>query len=317
VKKAAKTTRAAKRGKDCQPLPRLAKKPLPPRAEWDFSKVTRRASAVVCMREYAKECLRRLRSDQKFCDFADELGAKFAKSANMTAVDLCSAVVAGLTVRANVKDGTTHAPIEPMRAVDPREATISPGSQVAFFAIDWRGTNAEIRRAFNDWLTKQSKGHPQPWPWEGDFEGTLSSILSYERGGIPHDYVDAAEAALTVTQHKANRPLAPTLIAAQRRMRGDSKGRGDARHALLTDLAIYRIHAAGCSGQAMADALGNSRLKFYDTPLVTRALKSADRRQWDTLADAFTCESLAAVLKAFCLKHKVRGDFLHPAFRQT
>ncbi len=305
MKKAAKTTRAAKRAK------------LPPRAEWDFSKVTRKDSAVICMREYAKECLRRLRNDQKFCDFADEMGAKFAGSTDMTAEQLCSAVVAGLSARANIKEGTTHAPIEPMRAIDPREAAIAPGSQVVFFAVDWRATNAEIRRAFNNWLTKQSTGQPEPWPWEGAWEGTLSSVLSYERGGTPHDYIDSAEAALAVIKHKEGKPLAPALIAAQRRMRGDSRGRGDARRALLTDLAIYRIHAAGCSGETMANALGNSRLKFYDAPLVNRALKSADQRQWDTLKDAFVCEALTARLKTFCSQHSPDGAFLHPAFRQT
>jgi hypothetical protein len=308
VKKAAKTTRAAKRAK------------LPPRAEWDFSKVTRKDSAVVCMREYADECLLWI-ADGRAADVAHDFYTKMEPSfsQNFGPTDraaLEAAVLAGICQRAQIPRHKVAAPVKPLRVVDPSNFRMSPGGQFVSFVVDWRATNSDIVRDFRKWIHEQSRGKKTEAPWPGSFEGAVSSILSYEEGGIPHDYLDSV--AAFGTWHAGATPGGGTFamqIKALRKMRGEAKGRGDSKRALLTDLAIYRLHRAGLSPEKIGTMLGTGRLKFYDAPLIQRAVRSAEERTRRTLFAAFTVELLTVHFRQFVVGWK--SQFLHPAFRQT
>lgn len=293
MKKAAKTTRAAKRGKDCQPLPRLAKKSLPPRAEWDFSKVTRKDSAVVCMREYAKECIRAVQ-DGRLIDAVTQWAEDFSKDVmgGATPKALMLTVAQGFVKRSKATTAvTTGAPLVQVTATS--EEAPPPGAQMAVFAINWRATNTEIKRAFGEWLkAQQKKASRQSRTWVHPLHAGLGIVP----GAPLLDYHDLGVALFDILEPDPNdytvMPGA-TVIEAQRLLANQRKGRGDSKRALLTDLAVYRLHLAGCTPEQIAKALGGARLKFYDTALVDRAVASAEEYMARTVLHAFGCEAYA------------------------
>ncbi len=282
MKKAAKTTRAAKRGK------------LPPRAEWDFSKVTRKDSAVVCMREYSKECLRGV-DDGRLIDAINWLSEDFSKTvAGVTAEDLMRTVCDGLIKRSKT---TVAASIgAPLLQITATSDEIPPaGAQFATFAINWRATNNEIKRAFGEWLKAQQKRTIRQ---HNTWNEPLHAGLGMVPGAPLVDYHDLGVAMVDIINE--NTPAGDygampgaAVIEAQRLLANQRKGRGDSKRALLTDLAVYRLHLAGCTPLQVAKALGGARLKFYDAALVDRAVASAEEYMARTLFHAFACEAYA------------------------
>ena len=299
------------------------RKPGLPRSEWDFAKVPRAAAGAVCMREYAKECLR-VWNNNGFAEFLGPMATSMAEAFRVagTAIDaaaLVENVRAGLRRRRAIPDksptpGPALVALDVARVAWETARTgranlhAPPGAQFAFFAINWRASNNEIKRAFGEWLKTQNRGRLRPAQWLGALEGTFSSILGTDAAGLPHDYIDAAAALQDVLDDEAiptdgTPPQGAALIAAQRVMRGGRKGRGDSKQALLTDLAIYRLHNAGCKGQKIARLLGSARLKFYDAPLIARAIKNAEARLKETLLSAFICEGWAFRLQDMARAH--------------
>jgi hypothetical protein len=282
VKKAAKTTRAAKRGK------------LPPRAEWDFSKVTRKDSAVICMREYAKECIRAVQ-DGRLIDAVTQWAEDFSKTVmgGATPKALMLTVAEGFVKRSKATTTTTTgSPLVQVTATS--EEMPPPGAQMAMFAINWRATNNEIKRAFGQWLkAEQKKASHQARTWVHPLHAGLGMVP----GEPLVDYHDLGVALFDILE-----PLTPedytampgaAVIEAQRLLANQRRGRGDSKRALLTDLAVYRLHLAGCAPAQIAKALGGARLKFYDTALVDRAVASAEEYMARTVLHAFGCEAYA------------------------
>ena len=281
MKKAAKTTRNPKRGK------------LPPRAEWDFSKVTRKDSAVVCMREYAKECLRGV-DDGRLIDAIDRLSDSFAETCpGVTADALVLTVCEGFVRRSRA---TTDRPSggAPLLQVTATSEEVPPaGAQFAMFAINWRATNNEIKRAFGDWLkAQQKKQMRQPKTWVEPLQAGLGMIPGEDLA----DYHDLGVALVDVLVPDVNdfqKMDGTAVIEAQRLLANQRKGRGDSKRALLTDLGVYRLHQAGCTPAQIQKAMGTGRLKFYDVALVDRAVANAEEYLARTLLHAFGCEAYA------------------------
>ncbi len=302
MRKVAKTIRAAKRGKDCQPLPRLAKKSLPARAEWDFSKVTRKDSAVVCMREYAKECLRGVK-DGRLTDGIVKCAEMFVDTVpGATAEKLHRAVCRGMLCRSKASaDDTKNHP--PLRAIDPtvmpnatpNKPEMPPGAQVVMFMVNWRATHREIKKAFADWLNAQQKQQQhQTWTWIKPINAALGmvegeALLDYN--DVANTIVDILDPAVPVGGHLSMPGAA--VVEAQRALSNQRKGRGDSKRALLTDLAVYRLHLAGCTPEQIGKALGAGRLKFYDAALVRRATENAEEYLARTLFYGYACEAYA------------------------
>ncbi len=282
MKKAAKTTRAAKRSK------------LPPRAEWDFSKVTRKDSAVVCMREYAKECIRAVQ-DGRLIDAVTQWAEDFSKDVvgGATPKALMLTVAEGFVKRSKATTAaTTGAPLVQVTATSAEVPP--PGAQMAVFAINWRATNNEIKRAFGEWLkAQQKKESQQSRTWVHPLHAGLGMVP----GAPLVDYHDLGVALFDILEppNPDDYTVMPgaTVIEAQRLLANQRKGRGDSKRALLTDLAVYRLHLAGCTPQQIAKALGGARLKFYDVALVDRAVASAEEYMARTVLHAFGCEAYA------------------------
>jgi hypothetical protein len=290
VKKAAKTTRAAKRSK------------LPPRAEWDFSKVTRKDSAVVCMREYAKECLRGVQ-DGRLTDGLVKCAQMFVDVVpGVTAEKLHRAVCRGMLCRSKAPaDGAKNHPA--LRAIDPtamppatpEKPEAPPGAQVVMFMVNWRATNREIKKAFTDWLNAQQKEQVrQTWTWIKPINAALGmvegeALLDYN--DVANTIVDILDDATPVDDHLSMPGRA--VVEAQRALSNQRKGRGDSKRALLTDLAVYRLHLAGCTPVQIGKALGAGRLKFYDAALVRRAMENAEEYLARTLFHGYACEAYA------------------------
>lgn len=294
MKKAAKATRTTKRGK------------LPPRAEWDFSKVTRKDSAVVCMREYAKQCLREV-SEKRAHNYVLHLAQQYdGKLPGVTKKGLLEAVHEGLKRRSTAE--TLGARKYPALFSLPSDDwdEMPPTAQISIFAINWSATNNEIKKAFGQWLNKQSKRRHNEWEWMGGIGGVLLEPLGLSRNRGIYDYVAAAKVIRETFTSNALSDITPddvgpidgaTLIKLQRGLLDRKKGRGDGKRAQLTDLAVFRLNRAGCDAAQIAAALGRSRLKFYDDALVQRARKGALGYLALTLSEAFFCEAHAIAIE--------------------
>ncbi len=322
--------------KHTHPKPKTPKtpktrKPALPRSEWDFAKVPRAMAGVVCMREYATECLRALKDDrltgwlEPMAESIADALQEHSEAANAPA--MIEAVRAGLRQRRAIADKPPcfGAPLVELPAALPAKMAYShrdvpAGAQLVQFAVNWRAGNNEIKRAFGEWIKEQNKRRLEHWQWPGSLAGTLSSLLAPDAGGLPYDYVDTAAALQETLTSEAiptdATPISGALIEALRGARGERKGRGDSKRALLTDLAIYRLHREGFTARKIAMKLGNQRLKFYDEALIARAVKRAADYLKETLLSAFVCEG-----HTFRLRDMVSDDpanpHWHPVFRKT
>lgn len=185
MKKAAKTTRASKHGKDCQPLPRLTKQTLPA-SEWAFHKVPPSEWEAVALYEYEREAAAWLET------VPDTIGHPLAEAIRAQLQTDANAVEMAMNIYWLCAKGDKYTPLPPQPAwLDlpkakrveilrnmeyrkrmEREHTLSPLVEIpgpgavppppAFieevsFNVDWRARDEDLRAAFASWLEKANK----------------------------------------------------------------------------------------------------------------------------------------------------------------
>jgi hypothetical protein len=289
------------------------------RADWDFSNVERSEVPLVCMREYAKECLREINVKEDAISYGDHLIAALGAVPKLE-IDpslLVSNVIAGLGKRATTAGN--YPPDRPaLKQIDllwmartsahPTVSTDVAGDFV-MFNIDLRADTAAIKKAFSQWLRERERTFVNSIDWM--HRSVLLTILSIGGHGelAPFDYTDAKTAIRTVWNQffeygRGSKVTAHKVISALRTLAGKKRGRGDSKKSLLTDLSIYRLHRAGHDLEDVASKLGKQRLKFVDSAVAKRAIERASTHIHRTLADAFACEYYVALF------HKHREEYL-------
>lgn len=281
------------------------KKPVPPKgnrqtlkpSEWNFFNLSRSASYALCTREYAKECLQCL----NYSEIAGTVDLVCSEMPQVDSAKVAKAVQDGLRLRKNISDA------EPMTwpallEADMAKKRISgpPGSEIVAFTINWRASNKEIKRAFGEWLAQKDRGIVSLSTCMHVLYATICAPATSLRQYLPYDYVDMHEAIGIILTPRGARLPQESLIKSQRLITGSTKGRGDTKRALLTDLGIYRLVTAGYEREAIASLfteLGHKALKFVEPAQMTRAHKSAEQHIRKTFYGAILCEVFAATLK--------------------
>ena len=272
------------------------------RSEWDFANVPKSIVAIVCMREYAKECLH---EDEvlRLSIWTNALKKSFHLTAHehgMTADQLLAAIWSGLKQRADIADpkAVLGSPLEELRKDSQWPSATTPVDVVAF-AIDWAASNSDIKRAFSRWVEKKRTSFIRSPSWPDALFSTMDDSTRANANIIPYDYLDmlkTIKSAVGVTREAARVGSVPMggIIKSYRLLTGTKRGRGDSKEAQLTDLAIYRLHRAGHNPEEMAALLGKERQKFCNPPLIARAVKRTRMRISRTFLAALMCEFVLA-----------------------
>jgi hypothetical protein len=271
-------------------------------SEWDFNGLTRSAVPLVCMREYAKECLQKITLEEPASDLITELDEKFPLQL-VDRIKLMANVVAGLRKRVTAT-GTYPSERHVLKQVDlpyfertRAQPTASPdiAGDFVIFRIDDRANTTALKEAFSQWLKLREKSNvPSPLWIQRALVLTLLSI----HGSIelaPYDYSDARPAVTGLYDlysecAHGSKVTVGSVTNALRLLAGEKTGRGDSKKSLLIDLAIYRLHHAGHSLQDIAAKLGKQRLKFVDSAVAKRAIGRASAHINRTIRDAVICE---------------------------
>ncbi len=288
------------------------------RREWDFTKVKAADVEFVCMKEYARECLRRWDANEFELPFLTQaLNACMPATSDPSGV--LNAIRRGLEARANGEKPPRRSPtptvveVPSYRARRPAEA-LAPGYYVVCLQIDWRAGNKEIKKALENWL----EAHVRSKETNSEAnEAYLRHLISQtqplrERDELV-DYCDAANAiaAYSSTSTAPQRPI-KWIIQELRRGVGAKRGRGDAKTAMLTSLAVYRLHRAGYSELEITKLLGRERLKYRKIAQIRRTVRSVETQ----LRNMMFC---AELVEKVTVAREKKAQIVIPeaAFRRT
>ncbi len=272
------------------------------REAWDFRRVKDEDVEFVYMREYARECLRAWDGGElEFIVFTKGL------STNIPEVEpnkVLGAVRKGIEARANGAKPPRREPIPTLEQVPVYRArrpirALPTGCFVVCLQIDWRAGNKQIKTAFEDWLEGFTRSK------DDDIEATEAYHLHLARLAKPMeeqdeliDYCDLADAIYRFTEaepiaNKVGWPITFVLKELRRGV-GTKRGRGDAKRAMLTDLAVSRLWKAGKTPAEIRRLLGKTRLKYSEPAQILRAVKQVRTRIRHMLVCAEFVEQVVA-----------------------
>ncbi len=254
------------------------------RREWDFTKVKAADVEFVCMKEYARECLRRWDANEFELPFLTQ-ALNDCMPATSDPSGVLNAIRRGLEARANGEKPPRRKPtptvveVPSYRAWRPAEA-LRPGYYVVCLQIDWRAGNKEIKKALENWL--ESHVRSQETNHEAN-QAYLRHLMSQTQPLREQDeLVDYCDAADAITAYnmvaKGRRWPIKWIIEELRRGVGAKRGRGDAKRAMLTNLAVYRLYRAGYSELEIRKLLGKERLKYHDTGQIRRTVRMVEKQ---------------------------------------
>ena len=267
------------------------------RSEWDFVHVPKSKVSLVCMREYAKECLHK-DALQRHSIFIEAFTEAFNRPPplKVTADMLFTATWNGLKQRAAIADLelASGLPLEEITKDSPPPSPAHPVDVVAF-AIDWRAGNSEIKRAFGRWVEKKQQSHVRSMTWHTALFRAMSESSRRDARSISYDYLNMYEALKeSISGFKDVRDggavKANIIIKSFRSLSGMRMGRGDSKAARLTDLSVYRLHRSGCSPEKIATLLGKDRQKFCHSTLIARTIKRTEGYIARMFVSALVCE---------------------------
>lgn len=269
------------------------------RREWDFTKIKPEDREFVCMREYARECLRCWDANEFEFPFLTQ-GLNACMPATGDPSGVLNAIRRGLEARANGekpprrKATPTVVEVPSYRAWRPAQ-TLPPGYYVVCLQIDWRAGNKEIKKALENWLEAHVRSEEMNSEANEAYLRHLSSQTQplRERDELV-DYCEAANAIATFSSvSKARRWPIKCIIEELRRGVGSKRGRGDAKAAMLTNLAVYRLHRAGYSELEVRKLLGKERLKYHDLGQIRRTVRSVESQLGNMMLCAELVEKIA------------------------
>lgn len=276
------------------------------REAWDFRRVKDDDVEFVHMREYARECLRAWDEDElEFIVFTKGLSRN---NPEVEPNNVLGAVRKGIEARADGAKPPRREPIPTLEHVPVYRArrpirALPTGCFVVCLQIDWRAGNKQIKAAFEDWLEGFTRSR------DDDMEATQAYHVHLARLAKPIeeqdeliDYCDLADAIYRFTEAK---PIADKVgwpitfvLKELRRGVGTKRGRGDAKRAMLTDLAVSRLWKAGKTPAEIRRLMGKTRLKYSEPAQILRAVKQVRRRVRHMLISAEFVEQVVAKEKA-------------------
>ena len=288
------------------------------RREWDFTKVKAADVEFVCMKEYARECLRRWDANEFELPFLTQaLNACMPATSDPSGV--LDAIRRGLEARANGEKPPRRRPTPTVvevplnRAWRPSQHP-PPGYYVVCLQIDWRAGNKEIKKALENWLeahvrSQESNSEAN----QGYLHHLMSQTQPLREQDELVDYCDAANAIAAYSSiSKARCWSTKWIIEEMRRGVGAKRGRGDAKTAMLTNLAVYRLYRAGHSELEVRKLLGKERLKYHDRGQIRRTVRSVEAQ----LRNMMSC---AELVEKVTVGREKKAQIVIPeeAFRRT
>lgn len=276
------------------------------RAEWDFRKVKAEDLDWVCVKEYAKECLRAW--DAGELDIALMVTESLAAGPEKRDVsELMAAIRNGLEARARMKRPPKQTPTPIVQEIPPEFGVRPPlrpaGTYVVCLQINWRAGNNEIKAALGEWLEKHVRNGAVRSTATNAYLDNMLEILRPPEGAPLRDYEELASAYFKYVNTAA---LAgpdksyPTrfVIKELRRGVGVKRGRGDSKRAMLEDLAVARLHWAGRTPAEIGKCLGPSEPKFRVLSQIRRAAWRVQDRFPGMICAAETFESGMQIFSA-------------------
>jgi hypothetical protein len=268
------------------------------KSDWCFSGVKDEDIDWVCTREYSKECLRAW--DEGCLDGTlHTVQITHAKDGVARSSALLAAIRKGIETRAAMKR-PQRAKSTPIVEELPPELATHPaqvGSYSVCLRIDWRAGNKKIKTALEDWLEDHVRSKRVRSAAVRAYMDSMWGILNPVEGSPLRNYEDLAATYFKHVNMANYVDLSlegyPTdfVIKELRRGVGVKPGRGDTKRAMLSDLAVARLHWSGKTAGDIQAHLGKALLKSTEPNQIRRAARKVQTRLRSMITAAAFFES--------------------------
>jgi len=284
------------------PTTKAAKSPLKARriakSDWDFKAVKDEDLDWICTREYSKECLKAWQEGRLDAILHTEQ-LTHAKDSRADSSALMTAIRSGLEARAAMKRPQRVKKTPVVEEVPPEHAThpSEGGIYSVCLRIDWRAGNKKIKTALEDWLEDHVRSKRVRSAAVRAYMDSIWGILNPVEGSPLRDYEDLAATYFKHVNMASYVDLSvegyPTdfVIKELRRGIGVKRGRGDTKRAMLSDLAVARLHWSGKTAGDIQAHLGKALLKSTEPNQIRRAARKVQKRLRSMITAAAFFES--------------------------